>query len=43
MEEVLGGLDFADAYVDDVIVGSTGNSEEELLRNHDKDLRLVLD
>ena len=31
MEEVLGGLDFADAYVDDVIVGSTGNSEEEFL------------
>ena len=43
MEEVLRDLDFADPYVDDVIVGSTGNSEEELLQNHNRDLRKVLD
>ena len=38
MEEVLKDLDFADPYVDDVIVGSCGKTEEELLRNHDRDL-----
>ena len=43
MEEVLRDLDFADPYVDDVIVGSTGGSEQELIRHHDRDLRKVLD
>ena len=35
--------DTADPYVDDIIIGSTGDTEEELLRNHDRDLREVLD
>jgi hypothetical protein len=43
MEDVLRHLDFADAYVDDVIVGSTGSTEQELLTNHDRDLRQALD
>ena len=33
----------ANAYIDDVIIGSTGDSEEELLANHDRDLRAVLE
>ena len=43
MEYVLRNEDMADAYVDDVIIGSTGDSEEEVLINHEKDLRRVLD
>ena len=43
MEEVLHDLDFADAYVDDIIIGSTGSTREELLANHNRDLRLTLD
>ena len=43
MEEVLAGLDFADAYVDDVVVGSTGETPQELLHKHDRDLRVVLE
>ena len=43
MEEELKDIDAADPYVDNVIVGSTGYSEEELLRNHERDLRQVLD
>ena len=43
MEWVLRDLDNADPYVDDIIVGSTGNTEEELMANHEKDLRRVLD
>ena len=42
MEDVLKDLDFADAYVDDVIVGSSGDTEEELLMNHNRDLRRAL-
>ena len=43
MEEVLRDIDCADPYVDDIIVGSTGETEEELLINHEKDLRKVLE
>ena len=43
MEEVLSGIDFADAYVDDLVLGSTADTLEELLQKHDKDLRVVLD
>ena len=43
MEEVLKEEECADPYVDDVIIGSTGNTEEELMENHEKDLRRVLD
>ena len=42
MEEVLRDLDNVDPYVDDVIVGSTGDTEEELIRNHEDDLRRTL-
>ena len=43
MEDVRKDFDFADAYVDDVIVGSTGDTEEELLMTHDRDLRKVME
>ena len=43
MEHVLKEHDFADPYVDDIIIGSTGETEEELLTNHERDLRAVLD
>jgi hypothetical protein len=42
MEHVLRNEDCADPYVDDVIIGSTGDTEEELLINHEADLRRVL-
>ena len=42
MEWVLSEKDFADPYVDHIIVGSSGKSMEELVRNHAKDLREVL-
>ena len=34
MEWVLRDLDFADPYVDDIVVGSTAETEEELLVQH---------
>ena len=43
MEHVLRDIPYADAYVDDVIIGSTGDTEEEVLKNHERDLRHVLD
>ena len=43
MEWVLREHDNADPYVDDIIVGSVGETEEELLKNHEKDLRAVLE
>ena len=43
MDWVLQGHTCANAYIDDVIIGSTGNTEEELLKNHDRDIRQVLD
>ena len=43
MDCVLQDCDQADPYVDDVIVGSHGDTREEALRNHEKDLRQVLD
>ena len=42
MEDVLKDLDHADPYVDDVIIGSTGETEAELIHNHERDLRKVL-
>ena len=42
MEWVLKDLDQADPYIDDIIIGSTGSTEEDLLQNHEKDLRAVL-
>ena len=43
MEWVLEEYDFADPYVDDIIVGSTGADWDEVLVNHERDLREVLD
>ena len=43
MDHVLQGLDCADVYIDDIIIGSSGGTEEELLANHDRDVRAVLD
>ena len=43
MEWVLRGLPFAVAYVDDILIGSDGDTEEELLANHAKHVRMVLD
>ena len=43
MDHVLPGLDWADVYIDDIIIGSSGDTEEELLAKHDRDVRAVLD
>jgi hypothetical protein len=43
MEWVLRDLDQADPYIDDILVGSTGATEEEVLENHERDLRQVLE
>ena len=43
MDHVLQGLDCADVYIDDIIIGSSVATEEELLANHDRDVRAVLD
>jgi len=42
MEWVLKDIDFADPYIDDVIIGSTGATMEEAIENHGKDLERVL-
>ena len=43
MDHILQGLDCADVYIDDIIIGSSGETEEELLANHDRDVRAELD
>jgi hypothetical protein len=43
MESELQGFEFADPYVDDTIVGSTGATMDEAIRNHDLDIRRVLE
>ena len=43
MEWVLRDHPNADPYVDDIIIGSTGDTEEELLANHEADIRGVLE
>ncbi len=43
MEWVLRDIDNADPYVDDIIIGSTGKTWEEVLVNHQQDVRKVLD
>ena len=43
MDHVLQGLDCADVYVNDIIIGSSGDTEEELLANHNRDARAVFD
>ena len=43
VDHVLQGLDCADVYMDDVIVASSGDTEEELLANQDREVRAVFD
>ena len=43
MHHVLQGLDCGDVYIDDIIIGSSGATEEELLANHTRNVRAVLD
>ena len=43
MDYILRDFDFADPYIDDVIIGSTGDTEEELLANHERDVERVLE
>ena len=43
MEKILEGIDCASVYIDDILVSSTGSTEEEALANHDRDIRIVLD
>ena len=43
MDHVLQGLDCADVYIDDIISGSSGATEEELLANHNRHVCAVLD
>ncbi len=42
MEWVLRDLENSDPYVDDMIIGSTGENMEEIMANHEKDVRAVL-
>jgi hypothetical protein len=42
MEWVLRDLENADPYVDDIIIGSSGENMEEIMANHEKDVRAVL-
>ena len=43
MEWELDEFDFADSYVDDVIIGSNGATQEEAIANHILDLTQILD
>ena len=43
MDHILQGLDCVDVYIDDIIIGSSGETEEELLANHDRHACAVLD
>jgi hypothetical protein len=43
MEWILRDHDFADPYIDDIIVGSNGSNDDELISNHEKDIRAVLE
>ena len=43
MDTELQDIDYADPYVDDVLIGSSGNTVAEAIENHYKDLRRVLD
>ena len=41
MDHVLQGLDCADVYINDIIIGSSGATEEGVLANHDREVRAV--
>ncbi len=42
MEWVPSEIEFEDGYVDDIIKRSTGETEQKLLENHERDVRAVL-
>ena len=42
MDFILGAVEFADPYIDDIIIGSDGDTWEELIDNHYKDVMAVL-
>ncbi len=42
IEWVLQDLENADPYVDDIIMGSTGGTWEEVITSHERDVRAVL-
>ena len=42
MDHILQGLDCADIHIIDIIICSSGATKEELLANHDRDVRAVL-
>ena len=43
MDDVMRGIPCANIYIDDIIIGSTGATEEEILCNHERDVRPVLE
>ena len=43
MEYILRDHPHANPYIDDIIIGSTGETEEELLKNHVEDVKRVFD
>ena len=43
MDWVLKDFDFAEPFVDDVIISTTGDSDEEVIKNHANHVRLVLE
>ena len=42
MDSELQSFEFADPYVDDILIGSTGETMGEAIKNHDRDLRAVV-
>ena len=43
MEYILQDVEYADPYIDDIIIGSTAENMEDLLDKHEQDVRKVLD
>jgi hypothetical protein len=43
MEGILGDIDGVDVYIDDVIIGSTGDTRDQIIANHEALVRRVLD
>ena len=43
MDHILEDLQFADPYIDDIIIGCDRSTPEELIQNHQRDVQLVLD
>ena len=43
MDNELQEFEFADPYVDNILIGSTGENMDEAIKNHEKNLRAVLE